>query len=175
MTALLDRPARQCWSTAAASSYREYFEFVHDPRNHNTMFNYLCRDTADSLQVTLDFLLKRYTWIGIQELYSLSIKVLFLLFGMRITPSIKEREGAWDTLIVRYAYGDGDQADRERLLREAQERGLHFGTNPDEGAEVGGDYGPYYQSQRQDRYRAAVQALLDEGLAYYDYATKDEE
>jgi hypothetical protein len=43
--------------------------------------------------------------------------------------------GAWDTLIVRYAYGDGDQASRDRLLREAQERGLHFGTNPDEGME----------------------------------------
>src|SRR5262245_22123196 len=44
----------------------------------------------------------------------------------------------------------------------------------DEGAEKGGPYGPYYQSQRQDRYRAAVQALLDRGLAYYDYATPEE-
>ena len=41
--------------------------------------------------------------------------------------------GAWDTLIVRLAYGDGDQASREQLIREAQARGLHFGTNPDEG------------------------------------------
>jgi glutamyl-tRNA synthetase len=44
----------------------------------------------------------------------------------------------------------------------------------DEGAEKGGPYGPYYQSQRQDRYRAAVQALLDRGLAYHDYATPEE-
>lgn len=79
--------------TAVLERYPTFLDFVHDPRNHNTMFNYLCRDTDESLEVTLDFLLKRYTWIGIQELYTFSIKVLFLLFGMRITPSIKEREG----------------------------------------------------------------------------------
>ncbi len=44
----------------------------------------------------------------------------------------------------------------------------------DEGAEIGGDYGPYYQSQKLDRYRSAVQALVDKGLAYHDYATTEE-
>ena len=39
---------------------------------------------------------------------------------------------------------------------------------------MGGPYGPYYQSQRLDRYKAAVQQLLDKGLAYRDYATKPE-
>lgn len=49
-----------------------------------------------------------------------------------------------------------------------------LGIDWDEGAEVGGPYGPYYQSERQDRYQAAVKTLLDKGLAYYDYATADE-
>src|SRR5262249_25449254 len=41
-------------------------------------------------------------------------------------------------------------------------------------AEVGGPHGPYYQSQKLDRYQAAVKALLDKGLAYYDYSTPDD-
>ncbi len=49
-----------------------------------------------------------------------------------------------------------------------------LGIDWDEGAEVGGPYGPYYQSQRSDRYQAAVKALLEKGLAYYDYATTEE-
>ncbi len=49
-----------------------------------------------------------------------------------------------------------------------------LGIDWDEGAEVGGPYGPYYQSERLDRYQAAVKTLLDKGLAYRDYATTDE-
>jgi glutamyl-tRNA synthetase len=49
-----------------------------------------------------------------------------------------------------------------------------LGLDWDEGADVGGPYGPYYQSERLGRYQAAVQMLLDNGLAYRDYATADE-
>jgi glutamyl-tRNA synthetase len=49
-----------------------------------------------------------------------------------------------------------------------------LGIDWDEGAEVGGPHGPYYQSERLDRYQAAVKSLLDRGLAYHDYATPDE-
>jgi glutamyl-tRNA synthetase len=49
-----------------------------------------------------------------------------------------------------------------------------LGLDWDEGADIGGPYGPYYQSERLDRYQAAVQTLLDKGLAYRDYATADE-
>jgi glutamyl-tRNA synthetase len=49
-----------------------------------------------------------------------------------------------------------------------------LGIDWDEGAEVGGPCGPYYQSERLDRYQAAVKTLLDRGLAYHDYATADE-
>jgi glutamyl-tRNA synthetase len=36
------------------------------------------------------------------------------------------------------------------------------------------DEGPFYQTQRLERYRAAAQQLLDAGNAYYCYATRDE-
>ncbi|MCK5869912.1 glutamate--tRNA ligase [Methylococcaceae bacterium CS1] len=36
------------------------------------------------------------------------------------------------------------------------------------------DEGPYYQTQRFDRYKEIIQQLLDQGDAYYCYCTKDE-
>jgi glutamyl-tRNA synthetase len=53
--------------------------------------------------------------------------------------------------------------------------GFHWlGIDWDEGFDKGGPYGPYRQSERLDRYQAAVRVLLDKGLAYWDYATPDE-
>ncbi len=49
-----------------------------------------------------------------------------------------------------------------------------LGLNWDEGAEVGGPHGPYYQSQRLDRYQEAVRQLLAKGCAYWDYAKPEE-
>lgn len=71
-----------------------------------------------------------------------------------------------------------DDTDQQRNVQEALQPILDgfrwLGLDWDEGAEVGGPYGPYYQSQRLDRYQAAVNTLLDKGLAYWDYATADE-
>ncbi len=65
-----------------------------------------------------------------------------------------------------------DDTDRERNLAEALApilRGFRWlGIDWDEGPEVGGAHGPYFQSQRQELYRAAAQRLLDTGLAYSD-------
>jgi len=49
-----------------------------------------------------------------------------------------------------------------------------LGIDWDEGPDAGGPYGPYYQSQRGERYRAAVEKLLASGAAYYDYARTEE-
>lgn len=49
-----------------------------------------------------------------------------------------------------------------------------LGINWDEGPEVGGDYGPYYQSERFDIYRKYCQQLVDEGKAYYCFCTPEE-
>jgi glutamyl-tRNA synthetase len=71
-----------------------------------------------------------------------------------------------------------DDTDQQRNVTEALApilQGLRWmGIDWDEGAEVGGQHGPYYQSQKLERYRAAVQGLLERGLAYYDYATTEE-
>src|SRR5437870_9492190 len=71
-----------------------------------------------------------------------------------------------------------DDTDAERNVAEALAPILHgfkwLGINWDEGTEVGGPYGPYYQSQKLDRYQTAVKVLLDKGLAYYDYGTSEE-
>lgn len=44
----------------------------------------------------------------------------------------------------------------------------------DEGPEVGGPCGPYFQSQRGDLYRAAADRLLAAGYAYRDFSTPAE-
>jgi len=44
----------------------------------------------------------------------------------------------------------------------------------DEGPEVGGPTGPYFQSQRLDIYKKYVQQLLDAGKAYYCFDTAEE-
>ncbi len=49
-----------------------------------------------------------------------------------------------------------------------------LGLDWDEGPEVGGAAGPYYQNQKQDIYREVAQRLLDQGKAYYCYCSAQE-
>lgn len=71
-----------------------------------------------------------------------------------------------------------DDTDQQRNVEQALEpilRGLRWlGLEWDEGPNVGGPHAPYYQSQRVDKYQAAVDTLLARGLAYRDYATTEE-
>lgn len=66
-----------------------------------------------------------------------------------------------------------DDTDEQRNLHEALEPILHafrwLGLNWDEGPDVGGPHGPYFQSQRRSIYAAAVQRLLESGRAYKDF------
>ena len=48
-----------------------------------------------------------------------------------------------------------------------------LGLDWDEGPEVGGPRGPYFQSERLDRYQQAVERLVAEGRAYYCYCTPE--
>src|SRR5688572_24567749 len=71
-----------------------------------------------------------------------------------------------------------DDTDSERNVAEALQPILDgfrwLGIDWDEGPEVGGPCAPYFQSQRGPRYQAAVQTLLEKGLAYRDFATPEE-
>ncbi len=71
-----------------------------------------------------------------------------------------------------------DDTDQQRHVEEALSRILDgfrwLGLDWDEGPEVGGPHGPYFQSQRADRYRVAADALVASGHAYRDYSTEAE-
>jgi glutamyl-tRNA synthetase len=71
-----------------------------------------------------------------------------------------------------------DDTDQERNVEQALSPildGLRWlGIDWDEGPDIGGPHAPYYQSERADRHRAAVEQLLAGGHAYRDYATPEE-
>jgi glutamyl-tRNA synthetase len=71
-----------------------------------------------------------------------------------------------------------DDTDAQRNVQDALAPILHglkwLGLTWDEGPEVGGPHAPYYQSQRHERYEAAVKKLLAVGAAYRDYARPEE-
>lgn len=58
----------------------------------------------------------------------------------------------------------------EQIQRSLDWLGLDF----DESPRVGGPNGPYLQSERAERYQAAVDQLLEQGLAYRCYQTPEE-
>ncbi|MCP9237436.1 glutamate--tRNA ligase [Lewinella sp. JB7] len=62
-------------------------------------------------------------------------------------------------------------AGAEAYIRESLE---WAGITPDEGPEIGGNYGPYRQSERRDIYRKYTQHLVDSGHAYYAFDTEAE-
>ncbi|MFM8634273.1 MAG: glutamate--tRNA ligase [Planctomycetia bacterium] len=71
-----------------------------------------------------------------------------------------------------------DDTDVARNVDEALQpilSGLQWlGIDWDEGPGVGGPHAPYFQSQRADRHKAAVESLLASGHAYRDFATPEE-
>jgi len=71
-----------------------------------------------------------------------------------------------------------EDTDTERSTEESAAqivRSLKWlGIDWDEGPEKGGDFGPYFQSQRLELYKKEVDRLLAEGKAYYCYCTPEE-
>ena len=62
------------------------------------------------------------------------------------------------------------EGSREHLIASLKALNLFY----DEGPDVGGDYGPYVQSERLEIYRNYAQKLIDKGLAYADPYTTEE-
>ncbi len=71
-----------------------------------------------------------------------------------------------------------DDTDLERNRPEALQPILDgfrwLGMNWDEGPDVGGPHGPYFQSQKLDRYKEMAHQLVAQGRAYPCLATKEE-
>jgi glutamyl-tRNA synthetase len=62
----------------------------------------------------------------------------------------------------------------EESMRQIYDSFRWLGLDWDEGATVGGPYGPYVQSERGEIYRKYVQKLIDSGNAYHCYCTPEE-
>lgn len=70
---------------------------------------------------------------------------------------------------------DTDAArDSEESLEQILESMRWLGLDWDEGVEVGGPHGPYFQSERMDTYADVAKQLLDAGYAYEAFSTADE-
>ena len=71
-----------------------------------------------------------------------------------------------------------DDTDVERSTEESLKNILDslkwLGIDFDEGVGIGGDFGPYMQSQRLEVYHEYAQKLLDAGAAYYCYCSKED-
>src|SRR5699024_7101345 len=71
-----------------------------------------------------------------------------------------------------------EDTDQKRNVEGGEESQLQFlkwlGIDWDEGAGIGGDYGPYHQMQRLDIYQKYVDMLLEKDLAFKCYMTEEE-
>ena len=71
-----------------------------------------------------------------------------------------------------------EDTDTERLKEDSVSQILSsmkwLGMDWDEGPEVGGDFGPYYQSERTDLYTKEIMRLVEEGKAYYCFCTEED-
>jgi len=70
-----------------------------------------------------------------------------------------------------------EDTDQARIVEGALESILGslrwLGLDWDEGPEKGGDYGPYFQSERRGLYQEHARQLLDSGHAYYCYCSPE--
>lgn len=71
-----------------------------------------------------------------------------------------------------------EDTDDKRNVEGGEESQFKFlkwlGIEWDEGADIGGEYGPYRQTERLDIYQKYVDELLEKGLAYKCYMTEEE-
>lgn len=71
-----------------------------------------------------------------------------------------------------------EDTDVKRNVEGGEENQLNYlkwlGLEWDESVDVGGEYGPYRQTERLDIYKRYWQELLDHGLAYKCYCTEEE-
>ena len=92
------------------------------------------------------------------------------------------RTALFNYLFARHNHGalvlrseDTDAARSTREFEAAIQADLHWlGFDWDEGTDAGGDFGPYRQSERQDRYALAAARLMEIEAVYPCYCTPEE-
>ncbi|MDD3434624.1 MAG: glutamate--tRNA ligase [Candidatus Pacebacteria bacterium] len=113
------------------------------------------------------------------------------LFGPRVrmapSPTGLFHVGSARTALFNYLYARKtggkfilriEDTDKQRSKKEYEQNIIDslkwLGLKWDEGPEVGGEYGPYYQSQRLDIYEKYLKQLLAEDKAYYCFCSLEE-
>jgi glutamyl-tRNA synthetase len=70
---------------------------------------------------------------------------------------------------------DSDMARSKPEFADAISESLNWlGLRADEGYKIGGDYGPYLQTEKIERYKQVANELIEKGLAYRCYCTSEE-
>ena len=95
--------------------------------------------------------------------------------------------GSLRTALYNYLFAKGrggicilrvEDTDRTRFVEGGMEEQIESlrwaGVEFDEGPHIGGDHGPYVQSERFDLYRTYGMQLVDSGHAYYAFDTSEE-
>ncbi len=90
------------------------------------------------------------------------------------------RTALYEYLIAKSAKGDFilriEDTDQERFVKGAEEVIYNtlsaVGLKYDEGPDIGGQYGPYRQSQRKNEYLTYAKKLVEKGAAYYCFCEK---
>ena len=77
------------------------------------------------------------------------------------------------TFVLRIEDTDPSRSKREHEVQIERDMGW-LDLAWQEGPSVGGDYGPYRQSERFDRYDTVIEQLLNDGKAYRCTATSEE-
>ncbi|QTN95863.1 glutamate--tRNA ligase [Bacillus sp. LJBV19] len=71
-----------------------------------------------------------------------------------------------------------EDTDKKRNIEGGEQSQLNYlkwlGMDWDESVDVGGEYGPYRQSERNDIYKEYYEELLEKGLAYKCFCTEEE-
>ncbi|TXC85577.1 glutamate--tRNA ligase [Metabacillus litoralis] len=71
-----------------------------------------------------------------------------------------------------------EDTDKKRNIEGGEQSQLKYlnwlGINWDESVDVGGEYGPYRQSERTDIYKKYYEELLEKGLAYKCFCTEED-
>jgi glutamyl-tRNA synthetase len=91
------------------------------------------------------------------------------------------RSAIFDWLFARHNGGDFiiriEDTDQARKVEGSVEMMLDslrwLGVDWDEGPDIGGDYGPYYQSERLAHYQKATETLLSNGNAYRCFCSSE--
>lgn len=77
------------------------------------------------------------------------------------------------SFILRMEDTDAERS-QDQFAKDIIDGLLWLGIGWDEGPEVSGEFGPYYQKERLDKYRVYIDQLLESGAAYKCYCTPEE-